>query len=136
MHPLPRRHRADAWAADEDPGAQSHRARPAKAGRPLRDGEEHQPLRPRPDGAQPGDEHAALLPERIYGAASEGYLRAERLGPREKTRSRNAGSRNPKLIAMAAKTLTIDGKQVSADESATILDAATEAGITIPRVLL
>ena len=33
---------------------------------------------------------------------------------------------------MAAKTLTIDGKQVSADESATILDAATEAGITIP----
>ena len=33
---------------------------------------------------------------------------------------------------MAAKTLTIDGKQVSADESATILDAATDAGITIP----
>ena len=33
---------------------------------------------------------------------------------------------------MAAKTLTIDGKQVSADESATILEAATDAGITIP----
>jgi len=33
---------------------------------------------------------------------------------------------------MAAKTLTIDGKQVSADESATILDAATDAGIKIP----
>src|SRR5512140_1897387 len=33
---------------------------------------------------------------------------------------------------MAAKTLTIDGKHVSADESATILDAATEAGIKIP----
>ena len=33
---------------------------------------------------------------------------------------------------MAAKTLTIDGKQVSADESATVLEAATDAGITIP----
>ena len=33
---------------------------------------------------------------------------------------------------MAAKTLTIDGKQISADENASILDAATEAGITIP----
>src|SRR5512147_3312177 len=33
---------------------------------------------------------------------------------------------------MAAKTLTIDGKQVSADESATILEAATDAGIKIP----
>jgi len=32
---------------------------------------------------------------------------------------------------MAAKTLTIDGKQVSADESASILEAATDAGITI-----
>ena len=30
---------------------------------------------------------------------------------------------------MAAKTLTIDGTQVSADESATILDAATDAHI-------
>lgn len=33
---------------------------------------------------------------------------------------------------MAAKTLTIDGKHVSADETATILEAATDAGITIP----
>jgi bidirectional [NiFe] hydrogenase diaphorase subunit len=33
---------------------------------------------------------------------------------------------------MAAKTLTIDGKQISADESATVLQAATEAGIIIP----
>jgi len=33
---------------------------------------------------------------------------------------------------MAAKTLTIDGKLVSADETATILDAATDAGIQIP----
>src|SRR5215467_12526790 len=33
---------------------------------------------------------------------------------------------------MAAKTLTIDGKQVSADESATILEAATDAAIKIP----
>ncbi len=33
---------------------------------------------------------------------------------------------------MAAKTLTIDGKQVSAEEGETILHAATEAGITIP----
>ena len=33
---------------------------------------------------------------------------------------------------MAAKTLTIDGKQISAEESATILQAATEAGIKIP----
>jgi bidirectional [NiFe] hydrogenase diaphorase subunit len=33
---------------------------------------------------------------------------------------------------MAAKTLTIDGKQVSAEENATILEAATEAGIIIP----
>ena len=33
---------------------------------------------------------------------------------------------------MAAKTLTIDGKHVSVDERATILDAAVEAGIYIP----
>jgi bidirectional [NiFe] hydrogenase diaphorase subunit len=33
---------------------------------------------------------------------------------------------------MAARTLTIDGKQVSAEEGETILQAATEAGITIP----
>src|SRR6516165_8174727 len=33
---------------------------------------------------------------------------------------------------MAAKILTIDGKEVSADESATILEAATDAGISIP----
>ena len=33
---------------------------------------------------------------------------------------------------MAAKTLTINGKLVSADETSTILEAATEAGIEIP----
>src|SRR5450755_3406339 len=33
---------------------------------------------------------------------------------------------------MAAKTLTIDGKQISAEEGATVLSAATEAGIKIP----
>ncbi|HEX5400349.1 MAG TPA: bidirectional hydrogenase complex protein HoxU [Verrucomicrobiae bacterium] len=33
---------------------------------------------------------------------------------------------------MAAKTLTIDGKQVSAEEGATILDVATDNGLTIP----
>jgi bidirectional [NiFe] hydrogenase diaphorase subunit len=33
---------------------------------------------------------------------------------------------------MAAKTLTINGKFISADETATILDAATDAGISIP----
>jgi len=33
---------------------------------------------------------------------------------------------------MAAKTLTIDGKQISAEEDATVLQAATEAGIKIP----
>ena len=33
---------------------------------------------------------------------------------------------------MVAKTLTIDGKQISAEEGATVLQAATEAGIHIP----
>jgi bidirectional [NiFe] hydrogenase diaphorase subunit len=33
---------------------------------------------------------------------------------------------------MAAKTLTIDGKQITAEHGATILQAATEAGINIP----
>jgi bidirectional [NiFe] hydrogenase diaphorase subunit len=33
---------------------------------------------------------------------------------------------------MAAKTLTIDGKQISAEEGATVLQAAAEAGIIIP----
>ena len=33
---------------------------------------------------------------------------------------------------MGAKTLTIDGKQISADESATILEAATDGGVYIP----
>jgi len=36
------------------------------------------------------------------------------------------------VIPMAAKTLTIDGRQVSAKDGASILDAASEAGITIP----
>src|SRR6516165_6260664 len=35
---------------------------------------------------------------------------------------------------MAAKTLTIDGKQISADESATILEAAADAGVSIPNL--
>jgi len=33
---------------------------------------------------------------------------------------------------MAAKTLTIDGKQISAEENETVLQAATEAGVKIP----
>jgi len=33
---------------------------------------------------------------------------------------------------MAVKTLTIDGKPVSAEENETILQAATDAGIKIP----
>jgi bidirectional [NiFe] hydrogenase diaphorase subunit len=33
---------------------------------------------------------------------------------------------------MAVKTLTIDGKHVGAEESETILEAATDAGINIP----
>lgn len=33
---------------------------------------------------------------------------------------------------MAAKTLTIDGKQISAEENATVLQAAGEAGVKIP----
>lgn len=33
---------------------------------------------------------------------------------------------------MAAKTLTINGKQISADEGATVLQAAEEAGVNIP----
>jgi bidirectional [NiFe] hydrogenase diaphorase subunit len=33
---------------------------------------------------------------------------------------------------MAAKTLTIDGKQISAEEGATVLQAAAEAGVKIP----
>src|SRR5512146_1016326 len=33
---------------------------------------------------------------------------------------------------MAAKTLTIDGKEISAFEGATVLQAAEEAGIKIP----
>jgi bidirectional [NiFe] hydrogenase diaphorase subunit len=33
---------------------------------------------------------------------------------------------------MAARTLTVDGKHVSADENETLLEAATDAGINIP----
>ncbi len=36
------------------------------------------------------------------------------------------------MIPMSAKTLIIDGKQVSAQEGASILEAATDAGISIP----
>src|SRR6516225_1699097 len=39
---------------------------------------------------------------------------------------------NSWALFMAAKTLTIDGKQVSADEGATILEAASDSGIAIP----
>ena len=39
------------------------------AGGALRHGQAHEPVRPRPDGAQPRAEHAALLPRRVRGAA-------------------------------------------------------------------
>ena len=61
---------------DQDRRAQGHRARPGAARRALRHGQEHQPVRPRPDGAQPGAEHAALLPQRVRGAVAAGRIRA------------------------------------------------------------
>ena len=63
VHPLPRRHRADAPAARPQIGEGEATAADLRAaGGALRHGQAHQPVRPRPDGAEPGAEHAALLP--------------------------------------------------------------------------
>ena len=64
-----------------------------------------------------------------------GYLRPEAATATGQRRRRSAAAATVNLnyrASMAAKTLTIDGKQISADESATVLEAATEAGIKIP----
>ena len=62
-------------ARHRGPGAVPERAAPAKPGR---DHPRHQPVRPGPDGAQPGAEHAALVPRRVRGA----HLRAALPGGR------------------------------------------------------
>ena len=46
-----------------------------------------------------------------------------------------AAARNVKEYFMAAKTLTINGQQISAEEGATILQAADEAGVKIPTLV-
>ena len=43
---------------------------PGAARSALRHGQAHQPVRPGPDGPEPGAEHAALLPPRVRGAAA------------------------------------------------------------------
>ena len=69
VHPLPRRHRPDARAAGQASPRRTATAQDVDAARgALRPGAQHQPLRPGPDRAQPGAEHAALLPRRVQGA--------------------------------------------------------------------
>ena len=74
----------------------------------------------------PGDQHAALFPQRISRPAA---TRARRTNP---TPMAIGIQPAPPTEPMAVKTLTIDGKPVSADETDTILQVATDAGITIP----
>jgi bidirectional [NiFe] hydrogenase diaphorase subunit len=76
VHPLPRRHRADA------PPAVAHRRWPgrrqgrAHAGNAVRHGQAHEPVRPRPVGPQPRPQHAALLSARVRQPAQQGRPRA------------------------------------------------------------
>ena len=56
--------------------------RPAEAGGALRNGEVHEPLRARPDLAQPGPEHAAVLPARVHRTPASRFLRPRRRAPR------------------------------------------------------
>src|SRR5581483_6439632 len=98
----------------------------------------HQPVRVGPDCAQSRAEHPAVFPPGIPRFAQARHLRSFFQRPRNTTEFGNDGIRAAPSggrqirSGMAAKTLTINGKQISADESATILEAATEAGISIP----
>ena len=75
----------------------------------LRHGARHEPVRPGPDGAEPGAEHAALLPQRVRGAAAADAGRNGRpdalplLTPQPDARAK-------RIIDMAVKTLTINGQ--------------------------
>ncbi len=66
MHSLPRRHGADAHAVDAHLQRHGNAGGSRTAGRPVRHGEERQPVRPGPDRAQPGAEHAEVLPQRVH----------------------------------------------------------------------
>ena len=86
---------------------EAHRAGPGEARGALRHGRAHEPVRPRPERAQPGAQHPALLPQRIpRAAAARGPNGTAAAAPDART----AEATDP----MAAKTLIIDGKQVSA----------------------
>ena len=68
---------------------------------------------------------------RFFRKEYEELLQPDPFGPRGNGEAKKTELANPNNF-MAAKTLTIDGKEVSAEEGATILEVATDAGIKIP----
>ena len=120
--------------ADKILGAQGHRARPGKARRAVRHGQEHQPLRPGPDRAQPGAEHAALLPQRIRrSCSSRTPTRPDGNGKRQASEPASRRLNLTREHSMAAKTS--DHRRQTGQRrrrARRSCEAATEAGITIP----
>src|SRR5262249_41664916 len=120
-----------------DRRAEGHPRRPGETRGALRHGQAHQPLRSGTVGAESGTEHAPLLPQRICrpprrcrGVPSALRVIAGAADPRS---SRRCPVSIEKAVHMAAvKTLSIDGKLINARGDQTILQAAQEAGISIP----
>ncbi len=87
--------------------------------------EEHEPVRPRPDGTQPRRLHPAPLPRRVPGA----HRRAAVPGRGLHDLSRGGGG-----APVSVKTFTLNGELVSAGEDQTILDVCDEQKVPIPRL--
>ena len=94
--------------------------------------QEHQPVRPGPDGAQPGAEHAALLPRRIHA-----HIAREALPGRRRARMRpSAGGRGmsphdaPERAGRDAAAST--ARTSAPARTRRILEVARENGIDIP----
>jgi NADH:ubiquinone oxidoreductase subunit F (NADH-binding) len=79
VHPLPGGHGADAQSSSQNDRRPRGLRRPGALRGALRSGQKHEPLRPRPDRAQPGEQHPAVFPRRIHGAYREKDLPGRRL---------------------------------------------------------
>ena len=134
VHPLPRRHRADAPAADPDRRRAAHAAATWRQLEALCDMVKHTSLcglgqtAPNPVLSTLRyfrDEYEALLDEAETASADGRRLAAWARQPHDRLdQLRHAGESRQarRRMIMAVKTLTIDGKLISAREDETLLD--------------